>query len=84
MGASFSMSIVFGIAFSLCFVVSLYNKILRKKPFLPLILFLIGSVIRVIFILGLPSVFKSIIYLDLIISLLILAIIFLMSFKIRK
>jgi magnesium-transporting ATPase (P-type) len=83
-GASFSISIVFGIAFSLCFIVSIYNKILEKKPFLPLILFLIGLIIRIIFLWFLPSVFEIIIYLDLIISLIILVIIFLMSFKIRK
>lgn len=83
-GASFSISIVFGIAFSFCFILSFYNKILEKKPFLPLILFLIGLTIRVIFIWFLPSVFESAIYLDLIISFTILVIIFLMSFKIKE
>jgi hypothetical protein len=83
-GASFSTSLVFGIAFTLCFIISVYNKILEGKPFLPLILFFIGITIRIVFILGFPSLLKSKIYLDLIISLIILIIIFLMSFRIRK
>ncbi|HPD81967.1 MAG TPA: hypothetical protein PK357_02605 [Candidatus Pacearchaeota archaeon] len=83
-GASFSMSVIFGIAFSLCFIISLYNKNLKNMPFLPLIIFLLGILIRVIFILGFPSIFKSIIYLDLTISLLILIISFSISFKIGK
>lgn len=83
-GASFSISPIFGVAFLLSFFISFYNKILEKKPFMPLILFLGAFLIKIGIILFLPSVFKTEIYLDLIISLIVLIVIFLMSFKIRK
>ena len=83
-GASFSMSVVFGIAFFLSFIISFYNKTLQKKPFLPMILFLSALLVRTSIIWFLPDFFESKIYLDLIISLIVLIIIFLISFKIRK
>jgi hypothetical protein len=83
-GASFSMSVVFGIAFLLSFIISFYNKTLQKKPFLPMILFFSALLVRTSIIWFLPLLFESKIYLDLIISLIVLIIIFLISFKIRK
>ncbi len=83
-GSAFSVSLIFGLAFSIGFMLSLYNKSLERKPFLPLLLFLGGLIIRTALILFVPSIFEAKTYLDLLISVFILLIILRLGWRIRK
>ena len=83
-GSAFSVSLIFGIAFFLGFIFSLYNKSLDKMPFLPIMLFLGGLIVRTAFIWFLPSVLNSKTYLDLGLSLIIFLVIFYMGNKVKK
>ncbi|MFH1503487.1 MAG: hypothetical protein ABIE36_02430 [Candidatus Diapherotrites archaeon] len=83
-GSAFSVSLIFGIAFFLGFIFSVYNKSLEKRPFLPLMLFLGGLIIRTAFIWFFPPIFEFKTYLDLGLSVAIFLIILLIGFKIKK
>jgi hypothetical protein len=83
-GAAFSVSLIFGVAFILGFILSLCNQTLEKKPFLPLMLFLGGLIIRTAFIWIFPFILEFKTYLDLILSISVFLFILLIGFKIRK
>lgn len=83
-GSAFSVSWIFGMGFFLGFVFSVYNRTLDKKPFLPLMLFLGGLIIRTALIWALPSMLEAKNYLDFFLALIIFLVIFLIGNKVRK
>lgn len=83
-GSAFIVSPIFGIGFFIGFIFSVYNKSLERKPFLPLMLFIGGWIIRTALIWFLPSIFEFKNYLDLGLSLGIFFIIFAIGIRIQK
>lgn len=83
-GSAFAVSWVFGVAFLIGFGLSIYNRTIEKKPFLPVLLFVGGFVIRLALVLFLPSIIFAKTYLELGISLVLFIVILITGWRIRN
>ncbi len=82
-GSAFAIDLIFGAGFIIGFVLSIYNKVLEKKPFIPIFLFVGALIIRysLIFI---PDILEANTFIDLGISLVLFLIVLVVGWRIRK
>jgi len=82
-GSAFAVDWIFGILFIIGFGVTIYTRVLEKKPLIPLLLFIGGLIIRI----GLsfiPSVLEAKTIIDFGISIIFLVVLIIVGVKIQK
>ena len=83
-GSAFAISFIFGLFFVLGFVIILYNKEIKKKPWKMVLLFVGGLITRLALGELLNTVSHIEITLDFAVSVLMIAFIFLLGWKIKR
>lgn len=82
-GSAFAIDWIFGIIFVVGFILSILNKTLEKKPFIPILIFIGGLVIRISLFLFIPRIFEAKTWVDLGIAVVVFLIVLIVGFRIR-
>ena len=83
-GYAFKISLLFGILFVLGFVLSIYKGELKKKPWKPIVIFVGALITRAALNQFLSPVLASKTLIDIVISILIFILVFLVGWRIKK
>ena len=83
-GSAFAIDWLFGIVFVIGFAISIWNKTLEKKPFIPLLIFIGGLIVRIALFLFIPRILNAQTWVDLGIALVVFLIILIVGFRIRQ
>lgn len=82
-GSAFAIDWIFGLGFIVGFFLSIYNKVLEKKPFIPIFIF-IGALIIRYSLNFIPGILNAKNIVNLIISLFLFLLILFVGWRIRK
>ena len=83
-GSAFAIDWVFGAVFILGFILSISNKTLERKPFVPILVFVGGLIVRIALFMVLPKVFEAENYFNFGIAIVLFVIILIVGWKIQR
>ena len=83
-GSAFALGWIFGVGFVISFILANINKVIEKKPLIPIFLFIGALIMRYALFALLPPILNSAGYFDLGISLILFLMILILGYKFKK
>jgi hypothetical protein len=83
-GSAFAIDWIFGMVFIVGFIISILNKTLEKKPFIPILIFVGGLIIRIALFITLPRALEAKEYWNFLIGIILFVVILIVGWKIQR